>query len=611
MEVKGVSTETSMIEALKVCRESFIGVGIFSGFANLLMLVPAFFMLNVYDKAVGNNSIDTLFVLSLFTIVMFLGLGCLETVRSRILVRIASRLDLLLGEEIYTRMFSDAVSQGGNSATTQPLVDFQSLKQFLTGTAVFAIFDAPWLPIYLAILFLFHPLLGWMGVAAVLLFGAIALANQRSAGPALTKASEISRKNNADTLRNLRNAEVVASMGMGLELQNKWRERQDKFLLVQEAASETAALYNSVIKTLRLAIQSAAIAAGAYLVLKQEISPGMIIAGSILIGRALQPVELAVGSWKGFVDARQRYERLSEGFEKTPPKVESMRLPPITGEIKARVATIFPPGSKTQPVIQQATFDIGSGETVLILGASGAGKSSLIRAILGLWPTSLGEIRIDGAEAFNYDRDEIGPQIGYLPQDIELLDGTVSSNICRFSQVDADAVVQAASDAGIHEFILTLPKGYDTVIGQPGGLLSPGQRQRIGLARAMYRRPKLVVLDEPNSNLDEAGEVALNHAIASLKECGSTIIIVSHRAKVLPLADVVMILAEGRITDWGPAEDVITRLRAGHDRPGSKTGAIATALPAEPHKKTSDEQLTEKKTAAYRTVSWPPGPAES
>ena len=549
-------------DALTHCKSSLIAVAIFSAVANLLMLVPAFFMLNVYDKAVGNNSLSTLWVLSLITAFLFVMMGSMEVLRSQVLSAIASKLDQLLTGTFYDYAFSHAVLVGPEKATTLPLVDINNLRQFLTGTGITAAFDAPWTPIYLAVLFLFHPLLGWLGVGAALLFFTLTIINQMVSSKPLAAANEIARVQSDDTQRNIRNAEVATAMGMMPALKARWRERQDQMLEAQEAGSKTAGSFKGVIKTLRLAIQSAAIAAGAYLVLQQEISPGMLIAGSILIGRALQPVEIAINSWKGFIDAKQQYDRLTAWLELTPQTEDAMELPLLKGEVVFRQAVIAAPGAK-RATINGATFTIPAGSTCMVSGPSGAGKSTIVRGLLGLWPAQGGEIRIDGADAFKYDRAQLGPQLGYLPQDIEILQGTVAENIARFQKIDSDLVIQAASDAGIHDFILSLSDGYDTVLGQPGGSLSPGQRQRVALARALYNRPKLVVLDEPNSNLDEAGEKALAHAVGLLKRHGSTVVIVSHRQSILPLADNLLIIQAGRVADFGAPREVIQRARGG------------------------------------------------
>ena len=542
-------------EALLLCKNSFIAVGVFSGVANLLMLVPAFFMLNVYDKAVANNSVSTLVALSVITMVMFLALGAMEVVRSKILVAISVRLDRIVGDGLYQRVFRNAVRVGDNGGSMLPLQDLASIRQLLTSNHIFALFDAPWLPLYILILFLFHPLLGWLGLLAALLLLLIAVVNRRSTLTAAKSLNELNSETINDTTLNLRNAEVVAAMGMADELGYRWRARQDELLASQEAFFGTAAFYTGLTKTFRLAVQSTAIAAGAYLVLVQEISPGMIIAGSILIGRALQPVEMAVGAWKNFFDAREQYDRLNTIMRSYPLGETVMTLPPIEGDLKATDAVIAAPVSNT-PIVKRATVHFRAGETSMILGPSGAGKSTLIKGLLGLWPTMSGDIRLDGAEMKLFDRSELGPQIGYLPQDIELLYGSVSANIARFGGIEPEEVIQAAQDADVHEFILSLPNGYDTIIGK-SGVLSHGQRQRVALARALYKRPKLVILDEPNSNLDDVGEQALNKAIATLKQEGSTVIVVSHRKGVLPLVDQVVLMNKGVVIKSGPPSEVL------------------------------------------------------
>ena len=575
----------SVKQALLRCKDSFVALGVFSGVVNLLMLVPAFYMLNVYDKAVGHSSIQTLVMLSLLTFLLFAAMGTLEITRSQVLVHISTRLREILSPALHRVSFENAVLVGPANASPQPLIDLNSFRAFLSGPALIALLDAPWVPIYLTVLFLFHPLLGWMGVVACIFFFALAIANQRMTKTALAQANLINRMSGVSMAQELRNAEVASAMGMLERLRGRWQADQSQLIGAQSEASSVRGFFNGTIKTLRLAVQSAAIGAGALLVIQQEISPGMIIAGSILIGRALQPIEVAVGAWAGYADAKEQYMRIDLFLDKFKPPTPKMELPPIQGRISATAATIVPPGSQT-PSIKRAEFACAPGTVFLLMGPSGAGKSSLIKGILGLWPTSAGEIRLDGAEASSFSRQELGPQIGYLPQDIELFQGTVKDNIARFGTADSEAVILAAEDAGVHEFILSLPQGYDTDIGLAGAVLSPGQRQRIALARALFGRPKLVVLDEPNSNLDEAGERALNAAIETLKTTDSTVIIVSHRQSVLPIVDYVLLLNDGLIQDAGPKDEVFDRLRA-------KTTA-APALPSAPQKKSHVNTVTWK-----------------
>ena len=542
-------------------KNSLVAAAVFSGVANLLMLVPAFYMLSVYDKAIASHSTSTLAVLSIITLLMFLALAAVEVIRTKLLLVAGARVDASVTPLIYEATFQYARRMGSHNATVEPLNDFTNLRQFASGKGAITVFDTPWVPIYLLVMFLFHPALGWLGVVAALIMLSLVLATQKLTGVKIQSANAVAQRNMSSVRGHLSNVEVITAMGMFDTIANKWRPQHLKVLAKQVAASDINGLFAAITKTFRLAIQSAAIGLGALLVLEQEISPGMLIAGSILIGRALQPIELAVGSWKGFVDAKGQYQRLNSLLQSADWASEKMSLPDLRGGVTAVQATIVPPGLQT-PALRNATFEIAPGSICMIFGPSGAGKSTLIRGILGLWPTSSGGIRIDGTKSSDYDRTEIGPQIGYLPQSIELFEGSVSNNIARQGELNSEDVIKAADDAGIHEFILSLPNGYDTELGGEGGVvLSPGQRQRLALARAIYRHPKLVVLDEPNSNLDRLGETALNRAIEVLRAAGSTVIIVSHREGAMALADQLIFVSSGEIIDSGPPEQVLQRLR--------------------------------------------------
>ena len=565
----------------EACKSSITAVALFSGLANLLMLVPAFFMLNVYDKAVAYNSVSTLWMLCLVAGFLYIVLATMEILRSRVLVLVASRIDNIVAPVVFDRTFDQAVRLGEGRASIQPLVDLNSLRQFITGPGIFALFDAPWLPIYIAVLFLFHPLLGWMGVFAALIFLGLAIGNQVQTRAQLAVANVFAKENSVATQRALRNADAAAAMGMLPELRRRWRKLQDAMLDAQESASNYSSVYSATIKTLRLAVQSSALAAGAYLALAQEISPGMLIAGSILIGRALQPVEQAVGAWRGFVDAKAQYDTLVASLAEAKEPGSRQKLPPIEGKVLAKNAAILAPGA-TKPTISSLTFELPAGKLCVVMGPSGAGKSTLVKGVLGLWPCALGEIRIDGADASSYDKSDLGPQIGYLPQDVELLDGSVANNIARFQDSDPEAVTKAAVDAGLHELILTFPSGYDTDLGAPEGQLSPGLRQRIGLARALYQRPKLVVLDEPNANLDEVGEQALHTALDVMKKSGSTIIVVSHRPTILPLSDYVMVLNNGRVVQFGETNTVMEDFKKGQAKVQATAAGPKRALTVTP-----------------------------
>ncbi len=552
--------KTDLQKALAACKGSFLAVGFFSLFVNFLMLVPSFYMLQVYDRVVASGSHSTLVMLTLILILLLATMGSLEWVRSRIMVRLSTRLDTLLGGRLYDASFKQALYSGGMNASAQPLNDMTGLRQFLTGNGLFAFFDAPWLPVYLAVMFMFHPWFGWFAVVCAVALICLAWANERLTNQSLKDANKENIAATAFTNKNLRNAEVVESMGMLPQLRRRWQEKNNSVLELQGVASDRAGSITAISKTFRMLVQSLILGLGAYLAIEQEISPGLMIAGSILLGRALAPIDLMIGSWKGFSAARGQYERLNELLAKIAAEPERMSLPAPQGEVAAEALMVTPPGAQ-QPVIRGINFRVLPGESVGVIGPSGAGKSSLARALLGIWPASHGKVRLDGADVFTWKRDELGPHIGYLPQDIELFEGTISENIARFGAVDPVAVVEAAKLAGVHELILRLPQGYDTVIGASGGTLSGGQRQRIGLARAVYGKPKLVVLDEPNSNLDDQGERALALALQQLKAAGTTLFVVTHRTSVLGAVDKLMVLRDGALAMFGPRDQVLVELQ--------------------------------------------------
>ncbi|MBC3412216.1 type I secretion system permease/ATPase [Pseudomonas sp. SWRI107] len=570
-------TRTELEQALATCKNSFLSVGFFSFFVNLLMLVPSFYMLQVYDRAVGSASESTLLMLTLIMLLLMGTLGALEWVRSRIMVRISTRLETLLGKRLFDASFRQALDSGGMNASAQPLSDLSSLRQFLTGNGLFAFFDTPWIPIYLAVMFMFHPWYGWMGVICALLLGLLAWFNERMTKAPLHNANREHMAATAFTNKSLRNAEVVESMGMLGDLRQRWSARVHKVLSLQSVASDRAGAIASVSRTFRQIVQSLVLGLGAYLTIKHEISSGLMIAGSILLGRALAPIDQLIGVWKGFVGARGQYARLHELLEKIAAQPERMSLPAPVGAISVEGLSVAAPGSRTA-LLRNLSFKVGAGETVGIIGPSGAGKSTLARALLGIWPGLAGTVRLDGADITQWRREELGPHLGYLPQDIELFEGSISENIARFASVDAAAVVEAARMAGVHEMILQLPQGYDTLIGANGGGLSGGQRQRVGLARALYRKPRLVVLDEPNSNLDETGERLLAEALLKLKQSGATVFVITHRSGVLAAVDRLLVLNQGELSLYGPRDKVLAHLQNAANPPAPNAQAIGTPL---------------------------------
>jgi ATP-binding cassette subfamily C protein EexD len=553
--------ENNLQTALRVCKSSFISVGFFSLFVNALMLVPTFYMIQVSGRVVPSSSVSTLVMLTIILTVLMLTLGSLEWVRSRIMVRISNRLDALLSHDVYRASFRRALDSGGMDASAQSLNDLTSLRQFLSGNGLFAFFDAPWLPIYVAVMFMFHPLYGWVTVGCAIVLICLAVLNQRFTGAALAEANKENVAASLHTTKTLRNAEVIESMGMLRTLMSRWAQRQRKVLRLQSYASDKSGIITSVSKTFRQWTQSMMLAIGAYLVITHDITPGLLMAGSLLLGRALSPIDQMIGSWKGFVAARVQYNRLNETLEKLSAEPERMKLPAPQGHIQVENLIVTPPGAKA-PVIRNISFVAPAGTVVGIVGPSAAGKSTLVRALMGVWAPQHGVVRLDGADISAWDKHELGPHVGYLPQDIELFEGSISENIARFEAIDAEKTVHAAKVAGVHEMILMLPDGYDTVIGSDGINLSGGQRQRIGLARALYGNPRLIVLDEPNSNLDDVGERALGVALHKIKETGATVFIVSHRPNILARLDRVMVLSAGTISLYGAREQVIAELAA-------------------------------------------------
>ncbi|MFT2099750.1 type I secretion system permease/ATPase [Marinomonas sp. 2405UD66-6] len=547
-------------QALKTCRSSFISVGFFSMCINILMLVPALYMLQVYDRVITSGSETTLLMITLILVVLMVTLGGLEWVRSRILVRVATRLSMQLNKRAFDVSFKQSLYSGGTMSGAQPVQDLNGLRQFMTGNGLFTFFDAPWLPLYLAVMFLFHPWYGWVGVASAILLAVLAVINEYATSKQLKKANDEMNASGNALRQNLANAEVIESMGMLRNLRERWLTRQYRVLNWQTEASDSAGIITSISKTLRILVQSLILGVGAYLAINNEITPGVMIAGSILLGRALAPIDQMIGTWKGFVAARGQYGRLSEILSKVGEDEETMSLPSPNGAVTFEAATIIPPNAKL-PAIQGVSFQAAAGDVIGVIGPSAAGKSTLARGLLGIWPTRSGKIRLDGADIFAWNREELGPHIGYLPQDIELFEGTISENIARFGEVDPVKVVEAAQSAGVHKLILALPNGYDTVIASQGSGLSGGQRQRIGLARALYDDPTLVVLDEPNSNLDDIGEKALMLAIHRLKQRKATVFVITHRPSILGSVNKLMMLNEGKIKLFGPRDQVLAEIQ--------------------------------------------------
>ena len=545
-------------KSLLSAKKSFIMVGLFSMFINILMLVPPLYMLQLYDRVLGSRSQDTLIMLTLIVVVLFITMGLLEVVRSRVLVRVGNKLDSMLSQRIFDSLFELERKAPGRSSS-MPLNDLTQVRQFMTGNGLFAFFDAPWMPIYIIVLFIFHPAFGFFAIFAAIVLVGITVANEYSTKEKLAEANNLSRASTIYVDSNIRNAEVVNAMGMRNNISKVWADKYYGFLNAQNIASDSAGVWSNLSKSLRVMFQSLILGLGAYLAINMEVTPGMMIAASIIMGRALAPLDLIIGSWKGFSSARSSYERIEGLLNDFPKDKEYMQLPAPKGEITLENVVVIPP-SGTVPSLKGISMKIEKGDVVGIIGPSAAGKSSLARVMLGLWPLSNGVARIDKADISQWDREDLGKYVGYLPQDIELFEGTVSQNIARFGEVEPEKVVEAATKAGVHEMILKLNEGYDTKIGPGGASLSGGQRQRIGLARALYNNPVFIVLDEPNSNLDDVGEAALVEAIKTLRAGGTTVVIITHRTNVLQATNKLALINNGVLELYGNTNDVLNAI---------------------------------------------------
>lgn len=545
-------------KSLLSAKKSFIMVGLFSMFINILMLVPPLYMLQLYDRVLGSRSQDTLIMLTLIVVVLFITMGLLEVVRSRVLVRVGNKLDSMLSQRIFDNLFELERKAPGRSSS-MPLNDLTQVRQFMTGNGLFAFFDAPWMPIYIIVLFIFHPAFGFFAIFAAIVLVGITVANEYSTKEKLAEANNLSRASTIYVDSNIRNAEVVNAMGMRNNISKIWADKYYGFLNAQNIASDSAGVWSNLSKSLRVMFQSLILGLGAYLAINMEVTPGMMIAASIIMGRALAPLDLIIGSWKGFSSARSSYERIEGLLNDFPKDKEYMQLPAPKGEITLENVVVIPP-SGTVPSLKGISMRIEKGDVVGIIGPSAAGKSSLARVMLGLWPLTNGVARIDKADISQWNREDLGKYVGYLPQDIELFEGTVSQNIARFGEVEPEKVVEAATKAGVHEMILKLPEGYDTKIGPGGASLSGGQRQRIGLARALYNNPVFIVLDEPNSNLDDVGEAALVEAIKTLRAGGTTVVIITHRTNVLQATNKLALINNGVLELYGNTNDVLNAI---------------------------------------------------
>ena len=546
--------------ALKACRAAFIGIGIMSGMINVLYLTGSFFMLEVYDRVLPSRSIPTLVGLLVLAAGLYLAQGVLDLIRGRILVRIGASLDESLGARVFDTVARLPLKVGQRSDGLQPLRDLDSVRSFLSGVGPVAMFDLPWMPFYIAICFVFHPLIGLTALGGAIILVTVTYFTELLTRAPMREATglAIARNGLAETTR--RNAEALVAMGMLGRIASRWEKSNRKYLDSQQSVSDVAGGLGAISKVMRMMLQSAVLGVGAYLVIYQMATAGIIIAGSILAARALAPVDLAIANWKGFVAARQGWTRLNELLKLIPVQAAPMALQGPSKSLAVENAAVMAPGTQ-KVVAQDVHLTLERGNGLGIIGPSGSGKSSVARMMVGVWSPARGKVRLDGAAIDQWSSEALGEHIGYLPQDVELLGGTVAENISRFEpKPDAEAIVAAASAAGVHELVVGLSEGYDTQIGEQGTSLSAGQAQRIALARALYRNPFLVVLDEPNSNLDAEGDEALTKAILAVRARGGIVVVVAHRPSAIAGVDLLMVMRQGRQQAFGPKDAVMAKL---------------------------------------------------
>jgi ATP-binding cassette subfamily C protein len=560
--------------ALKSCRPAFTGVALFSAVINILMLTGSIYMLQIYDRVLASRSLSTLVGISLIVLAAYLLQGGLDAIRSKMLARIGARFDEMLSGRVY-ELVATLPLKGPRSVTgLQPIRDLDQIRGFLSGLGPTALFDLPFMPLFFAGCFLIHPWLGWLAVAGGVVIVALTLLTEVRSRAPIKDMTQSAAERHAVAEVSRRNAESVRALGMRGVLASRYSEANARHVLDGLRASDAAAGIGAAAKIFRMILQSAGLGLGAYLVIKGELTGGGMIASSILMSRALAPIEIAVANWKGFIAARQGYQRLVQVMGLVPPVRERLSLPAPTSNLTVQDVVVGAPGTN-QPIVLGASLQLKAGQGLGLIGPSASGKSTLARALVGVWPLLRGEVRLDGATLDQWEPDMLGAHLGYLPQDVELFEGTIAENIARFRpDATAESVIAAARAAGAHEMILQMPTGYDTRIGENGAVLSGGQRQRVALARALYGDPFLVVLDEPNASLDGAGDEALNEAILGVRQRGGIVVVITHRPSALAHVDLVGVMEAGRIKALGPRDEIMKPLMK---RPAAPAPAAAPA----------------------------------
>lgn len=532
---------------------------LFSMVLNVLMLAPSIYMLQVYDRVLSSQNQFTLFAITAIILVVYLLIGLLEWVRSNVLLRLSASMDLAQSNRIHAAAFSDQ-PLARSLSPAQVMQDFVAVRQVVTGSFVLALLDLPWIPLYVGVLFAFEWPLGLLAVVGMLLLIIIAILTEKLTQEPLAESSKIAGQAAFMLNKQHRNIEIISALGMIPVLGKRWQAQNRQALLLQIQASDYMARLSAIGRYIRLTLQSLVLGVGAYLVLKGQMSGGMMIAGSILLGRALAPAEQLIGSWKQLMAGLNAHQRLSQLLAEDKQQQVPFALATPCGQLNVENITVVVEGKK-EPVLKQIRFSLAVGQSLAIVGASASGKSTLARTILGLIVPHGGEVRLDGADLQQWPREKLGQYVGYLPQDVELFEGTVAENIARFQEVDSSLVLQAAQLAHVHDMIVRLPQGYDTLIGEGGAKLSGGQRQRIALARAVFGSPKLVVLDEPNANLDDQGDQALVDTLLALKRQGITVVVISHRTHILAAVDLMLLLQDGAQLVFGAREQVLKQLQ--------------------------------------------------
>ncbi len=559
------SKRSQLTRILWSFRREFAVVGLLSMVANLLMLSPALYMLQIYDRVMRSQSEITLVMISLIIFMFIAVMSLAEWIRGRLLVRAGMRLDEALGDRIFRAGFRAELEQSEHNPS-QALSDLTNIRQYLTGTGIVAFFDAPWTPVYIAVMFLLHPWLGWISLFFVVNLVILAIISQWRTKKFASESAKAEVDVNAYLFSKVRNSDVIESMGMLGDLRRHWSDRQQNYLRLQSRAQGVDRTMTALVRFVRYSQQSLILGAAALLAIKGEISIGSMIAANILMSRASAPMEIIVATWSNFVSARSAFGRVEKLLDAHPDQATGHRVETPVGEISLQGVAATAP-NRAEPIIKPLDIAFPAGQVTAIIGPSGSGKSTLARTLIGIWPYTEGQVLLDGSPLTTWDRAALGKAIGYLPQDIELFDGTIADNIARLGRVDSTKVIDAAMRAGLHDMILRMPGGYDTPIGDAGSFLSGGQRQRIALARALYGDPHLLVLDEPNANLDEAGDAALIRAIEELKARGRTVILVTHRPNALAVVDRILILNNGVIQADGSRESILAALRAPHQAP--------------------------------------------